>query len=246
MMFRLPSLLLLLLLAATPVLADSPWTLDFEADMVNAESNDVAIPGNTGTRFSLTDDLKTDEDVAFRLRLGRDLGRHHVSLLYAPLQLHSKGSVDFGIDFNGDYFAPETDLKAVYQFNSYRLTWRYDLANTQSVDFGLGLTAKVRDAYIELSDETTTSRKDNLGFVPLIHLRLDWRWGKKLGFLLEADGAAAKQGRAEDVMAALTLRPWSTGSFRLGYRILEGGVDVDEVYNFALISSIVFGWNQRF
>ncbi len=246
MKMKLLFLMLPLFMATVPAWANSPWVLDFEADMVNAESNDVAIPGNTGTRFSLTDDLKTAEDVAFRLRLGRDLGRHHLSLLYAPLKLHAKGSVDFGIDFNGDYFAPETELKSIYQFNSYRLTWRYDLARNEAVDFGLGLTAKVRDAFIELSDETTTSRKDNLGFVPLIHLRLDWRWGKKLGFLLEADGLAAPQGRAEDVMAALTLRPWKTGTVRLGYRVLEGGADVDEVYNFALINSFVFGWNQRF
>jgi hypothetical protein len=44
------------------------------------------------------------------------------------------------------------------------------------------------------------------------------------------------QGRAEDVMLAL---PWDVGeaiTLRAGYRMLEGGADNDEVYNFAWIS----------
>jgi len=238
-----------LLAAVPPAPAQVPWTLDLEAAMVTATSNDVGIPGDTGTRFSLTDDLSTDDDVAFRVRLGRRLGeRHHLSALYAPLQLSAAGAPGFAIDFNGETFAAGRELDATWTFNSYRLTWRYDLARGERVVFGLGLTAKIRDAYIELSDGQTTTRKDDLGFVPLLHLRLDWRWGDKLGLLLEGDALASPggEGRAEDVLLALTVRPWERGTFRLGYRILEGGADVDEVYNFALLQYAVFGWSQRF
>lgn len=235
--------------APPPAAAQTPWNLDLEAAMVTATSNDVGIPGDTGTRFSLTDDLDTDDDVAFRVRLGRRLGeRHHLSVLYAPLQLSADGAVDFPIDYNGERFAAGRDLEATWTFDSYRLTWRYDLARSERVDFGLGVTAKVRDAYIELSDGETTTRKDDLGFVPLLHLRLDWRWSDKLGLLLEGDALASPtgEGRAEDVLLALTVRPWRSGSFRVGYRLLEGGADVQEVYNFALLQYAIFGWSQRF
>ena len=50
----------------------------------------------------------------------------------------------------------------------------------------------------------------------------------------------------EAVLAALAVRPWGAGTFRLGYRFLEGGADVDDVYNFAFIHYYVFGWSQRF
>lgn len=215
--------------------------------MVQASRNDVGIPGDGGTRFSLVDDLDTDDDVAFRVRLGRRLGdRHHLSALYAPLRLHAAGRPDFAIDFDGETFAAGAALDATYQFNSYRLTWRYDLVQERRLDLGLGLTAKVRDAFIELGDGQTVARKDDLGFVPLLHLRLGWRLTGKIGLELEADALAAPQGRAEDALLAIALRPWRQGTLRLGYRLLEGGADGDAVYNFALIHYLVFGWSQRF
>ncbi|MEZ4386899.1 MAG: hypothetical protein R3D98_04865 [Candidatus Krumholzibacteriia bacterium] len=225
------------------------WNLDFEAAMVLTTRNDVRIPGTTGTEFSLADDLSPDDDVAFRARLGHRLGdRSHLSVLYAPLTLHSRGTAGFPIAFNGETFAADADLASTYRFNSYRATWRYDLSRSDDLIFSLGATAKVRDAFIELSDGTTTTRKDNLGFVPLVHVRLDWRWGNTLGLLIEGDALAAPgaPGRAEDVLAALVLRPRADGSLRLGYRILEGGADVDEVYNFAFIHYYTFGWSQQF
>lgn len=237
----------MLLIAAGPATAQKPWTLEAEAAMVQPTRNDVRIPGDSGTEFSLTDDLSPDDDVAFRVRLGRQIGeRSHVSLLYAPLVLHSEGTPGFAIDYDGVTFAEGAKLESTYKFNSYRATWRYDLARSDDLSFGLGLTGKVRDAYIELTDGSVTTRKDNVGFVPLIHFRLAWNWGDTLGLLVEGDALAAPQGRAEDVLAALVLRPRSSSSFRLGYRILEGGADNDEVYSFALINYYTFGWVQRF
>ncbi|MBD3220447.1 hypothetical protein GF314_04320 [bacterium] len=241
------ALVLVFLVVTTLATADAAWRLDVEAAMVQAGRIDVRIPGDTGSDISFVDDLETDDDAAFRSRLGLDIGeRQHVSVLVAPLRLFSSGTVDRPIDFNGTTFAAGRELEGTWQFNSYRATWRYDLTRSHRLQFGLGATAKVRDAYIELSDGETTTRKDDLGFVPLVHLRLEWRWGRALGLLIEADALAAPQGRAEDVLAALVVRPYAASSLRLGYRILEGGSDVDEVYNFNLIHYYTFGWSQRF
>lgn len=229
--------------------AASSWFVDVEAAMVQSTSNDVRIPGDIGTEFSLTDDLSTDDDVAFRMRLGRRLTpRSHLTLLYAPLKLYASGQADRAIEFNGDTFAAGVDLEGVYKFNSYRATWSYDLAQNENLVFSLGVTGKIRDASIELGDGNTVSRKENLGFVPLVNFKLDWRWGSALGLLVEGDALAVPgaPGRAEDVLAALVLKPRSRSSLRLGYRILEGGADVDEVYNFALIQYYTFGWSLRF
>jgi hypothetical protein len=237
------------LVCALPALADTDWLLDLEAAMVNAESNDVAIPSDTGTRFSLTSDLKTDDDVAFRVGLGLRLGeRNSLTAVWAPLMLYSQGNVDDDINYNGVLFEAGTDLEADYKFNTYRLRWTYDLVRSERFVLGLGLTGLVRDAAITVRDAERSTTYDNLGFVPLLNLLIDWRWTQKIGLLVQADAAAAPggQGRAEDVLLALTVRPFGKGQFRVGYRFLEGGADVDEVYNFAWISYYVFGWSQRF
>jgi hypothetical protein len=103
------------------------------------------------------------------------------------------------------------------------------------------LTAKIRDAEIALTSAALSASKTNVGFVPLLHVRLDWDWTAKLGLLCEIDAAAAKQGRAEDVLLALAWRVSPQLRLRLGYRFVEGGADVDEVYNFAWIHYIAAG-----
>jgi hypothetical protein len=57
---------------------------------------------------------------------------------------------------------------------------------------------------------------------------------EKIGILFEGDALGAKQGRAEDVLLAGTYKFSDHFRIRLGYRILEGGADGAEVYNFAL------------
>ena len=50
---RFAALLIATLVWALPAGAGTPWTIDLEAAMVTAESNDVSVPNETGTRFSL-------------------------------------------------------------------------------------------------------------------------------------------------------------------------------------------------
>lgn len=236
-----------LILAPTSTVANTPWSLELEAALVQALQNDVRIPGDTGTEFSLIDDLDTIEEVAFRARLGRSFGeRYHVSVLVAPLRIRSSGSLAKPIEFNGETFAAGDDLDGTYQFNSYRATWRYRVIHRRNLIASLGITAMVRDAFVELSGNATTTRKDDLGVIPLANLRLDWRWGPTLGVLVDGDAVATRHGHAEDGLIALVVRPYSRGSLRLGYRVLAGGVDHDTVYNMARIEYYTFGWHLRF
>jgi len=208
--------------------------IDIESGLVFGGYNDVRIPGDGGTRFSLTDDLKSENEWFYRLRGGFTFNkRHTISLLYAPLTVKSDGSIDRPIEFSGTTFPSNTPLNGTYKFNSYRLTYRYDFVHKTKTEFGLGVTAKIRDAKIDLSSQGLAAEKENFGVVPLINFRLALN-GEKLGFLLEGDALAAPQGRAEDVLAALTFKLSDKITWKLGYRILEGGADNDEVYTFAM------------
>ncbi len=209
--------------------------IDVESGIVFAGYNDVRIPGDGGTRFSLTDDLKSQDDWFYRLRGGFTINkRHTISLLYAPLTVKSAGSLSMPVEFSGTTFPSNTPLNATYKFNSYRFTYRYDFVHKPGAEFGLGVTAKIRDAKIGLKSAGLIAEKDNLGVVPLINFRLALKTNAGIGFLLEGDALAAPQGRAEDVLAALTFKLSDKITWKLGYRILEGGADNDEVYTFSM------------
>ena len=106
----------------------------------------------------------------------------------------------------------------------------------------LGFTAKIRDAKISLASAGLESEKANVGFVPIINFRMLWKPDEKFGILIEGDALAAPQGRAEDALIAATYRVSDRLGFKAGYRILEGGADNDEVYNFALFNYASVGF----
>jgi hypothetical protein len=228
---------LLSVFSVASLLAQSPprWSFDFETGMVAPGYCDVRIPGDAGTFFSLTDDLNTGAAVFFRLRTGFRLHpRHTIIVLFAPLTLSGSGRLGKPVDYNGLTFPAGIPLDSVYRFNSYRLSWRYALKEGKRWRIGLGLTAKIRDAFIQLSGGGQSTRNSNVGFVPLVNFFLEWRFSPPFRIVLEGDAAAAPQGRAEDIMLALVYQKNKNWEWRAGYRILEGGADNDRVYNFAL------------
>lgn len=211
--------------------------VDLETGIAGTGYNDVRIPGKGGTFFSLKEDLGGKPEFFYRVRAGYTINnRHTLSLLYAPLELTYEGGPGFNILFQDVTFSAGTNLTGTYKFNSYRLTYRYDIVRREKLTFGIGFTAKIRDAKIALESSTSSAEKTNVGFVPIINFRLDWQAAKRLGILLDGDALAAPQGRAEDVLLAATYRLSDHVRIKAGYRILEGGADNDEVYNFAMVN----------
>jgi hypothetical protein len=239
------SILSILILASAARAEDGRpgrWTAELEGGAVFSGYNEARIPNVGGTLVSLSGDLDIAARAYYRLRLSFAISRRHeLSLLYAPLTLKATGTLPIDVNFTGVLFPQGSDVDGTYTFNSYRLTYRYRLVDQSRLRLDIGFTAKIRDAEIALATPTLSASKTNVGFVPLLHLRLAWEWGARLGLLLEADAAAAKQGRAEDVLLALNWRLSPRAQLRFGYRFVEGGADVDEVYNFAWIHYIAAG-----
>ncbi len=227
--------------------ANAQALIDLETGFVFTSYNNVRIPGNQGTLFSLKDGLIPKAEFFYRARLNYTIkSRHTISLLYAPLETKSQGSFANDILFEGVVFPANTELTGTYKFNSYRLTYRYDFVQKPKFEFGLGLTAKIRDAKIALASSEAVAEKTNVGFVPIINFRLLWNIGNKFGLLLDGDALAAPQGRAEDVLIAATYKLSENLRIRAGYRMLEGGADNDEVYNFALFHYASVGLSYTF
>lgn len=222
--------------------SSAQWRFNLESGVVFSEYNDVRVPGDGGTFFSLDDDLDSRNQVYYRLRLQYTLNKKHTfSALFAPLMVDYEGEFDREVLFFSQVFSSNTPIEANYQFNSYRFTYRYEFPRKGRFQWGVGATAKIRDAEIRLKSNTQIEEKTNLGFVPLINFRAEWFARERLSIVLVGDALASPQGRAEDVLLAAYLYPNRRVTLKAGYRILEGGADNDEVYNFTLFHYAVIG-----
>lgn len=218
------------------------WEFDLESGLVNSGYNVVRIPGEGGTQVSLSDDLKIQSAPFVRLKAYYAFNDEHaVGALVAPLSLWAEGEVPFPVVFEDRVIPARTPLKALFRFNSYRLTYRYRFWKLDRLRAHAGFTAKIRDAEISVEGGGLKAQKLNVGFVPLLYLRLDWDLGGPWGLVFDADALAAPQGRAEDVLLAVTYRADEHWTLKTGYRMVEGGADNKEVFNFALVHYAVLG-----
>ena len=238
-------------LPAAPAGAVERFTLELEAGPAWQSRNDVEIPNDgTGTRFSLVDVVGKGPWLAGRLTVTWNMAeRHGVRLLAAPFSLTETGTLAEPVFFVDRTFAPAVPTAATYRFNSWRLGYRYRFHASPRWRAWVGFTAKVRDAKIELSQSGTSAQKTDVGFVPLLHVSAALDLAPQWSLLIDAEGLAGGPGRALDIDLEVgrTLGPnWLVSA---GYRTIEGGADVTEVYTFAWIHSAVisgvYRWGER-
>jgi len=248
MTFRtLAALAAIALLPVSAVFAQERVIFDIETGAAMTGYNDIRIPGNTGTLFSLTSDLKSSTAFFYRLRAEVHVApKHVIAGLAAPLTIDVLGAFDRPVSFMGETFAPGVPVSAKYVFNSYRLSYRYEFVQTGKWRFGVGATAKIRDAATGLSSGTLSAEKTNVGFVPLVNFALERRFANGVALQVAGDALAAPQGRAEDVFAGVLMPLGRKVWLKAGYRLLEGGADNDEVYTFAAIHYVAVGIVARF
>lgn len=222
--------------------------VEVEGGPVWQSSNDVEVPNDgTATRFSLADLVGTGPTWAGRAYLTLRLtDRSSLRVLLAPLSFTETGTPTGPLRFEGADFVGGAPVEATYTFNSYRLSYRWRARTSERADYWIGFTAKIRDATIALTQGPVTSRKDNVGFVPLLHAAADWRLGSDVTLSVDVDALAGGPGRAIDGSLKLGYDIDEHWSLRAGYRTVEGGADVDEVYNFAwlnyAVASVAWRW----
>jgi hypothetical protein len=217
------------------------FILELEAGAVWQSRNDTEIPNDgTATRFSLKDLVGEGPWPAGRLYFTYDISsRHSLRGMAAPLSYTETGNFEEPVRFAGAEYQPGVPTEATYQFNSWRVGYRFTFVRSEHWIWRVGLTAKIRDAKIELAQGATTSEDTDVGFVPLLHVSGDWRFSGSWRLLLDIEGLGGGPGRAEDGSLKIGYDIPRNGMLTVGYRIVEGGADVDEVYDFAWFNSAV-------
>lgn len=220
--------------------------ISVEGSLAWQSQNDQAIPGNTGTRISLSD-ADTGPFGAYRIYLAHQWDQHEIRGLYAPFSISLNPTFNTPIQFMDETFAANTKTEAYYKFNSYRLTYIYHMTPFNEWNWGWGFTAKTRDAEVRLSQPGLEKSKKNVGFVPLLHLQANRNLDENLIFKFDFDGLAAPQGRAFDISFFLerSIYQNSLSAFG-GYRTVEGGADNEQVYNFAWFHFATLGLRHDF
>lgn len=223
------------------------FRLEVETGAAWQARNDVQIPNDTaGTRFSLRDTVGDGPVPLVRLDVAWALNeRQDIRVLLAPFGYEEGGTLAGAVNFNGSSFAAGP-VEATYRFNSWRATWRYRLVAEGPWLLKLGVTAKVRDAEIALRQGSTASTDTDVGLVPLLHVYSEYRFNERWKGIVDADAMAAPQGRAFDLGFKAAYDFNGTLSVTAGYRILDGGADVDTVYNFARFDQAVASLVWRF
>jgi len=229
-----------------PLLLTAQLRFSLESGAVATEYNDVRVPNgdqNTGTLFSFSDDF-ADEGSSLFIRselryLIKD--KHSLEVTAAPLTRRYSITIDEAIDFAESRFQGP-DVEGSYKFNTYRLSYRYRIVSRPQFTFDLGASLLVRDAKIALFQGFITSDDSDLGYVPLVSFELDYSPSSQLSLILKGDALVGPVGRAEDIFIGALYRIFNDNvSLKAGYRIIEGGADVDQVYNFALFHFLDFG-----
>lgn len=227
---------LILILTLIPHMSLAQTTIDLEAGQVDNAFNKIKIPGDSGTNFN----LGASQGTSFyhRLSLIHDFksGSVGVRLLYAPLRLTGDKTYSKNIQFQGANFNAGSETETTFQFNSYRASYYYRLRDDKKWKLRIGGTAKVRDAEIKLAQGNTTKRKANIGVVPLLYFYGEYLLSEKWKLIFDFDGLASTQGRAIDIalMAGYQISP--SWELRAGARMLEGGADNENVYNFSQLN----------
>ncbi|MFN6945639.1 MAG: hypothetical protein ACK4ND_11900 [Cytophagaceae bacterium] len=226
--------------------AKAQFLFDFEGNRAFSGYNRIQIPGDVGTRFD-ANDLGSSGTTTLRFRAGYRIAcKHDVLFLYAPFQQEYRGRLGEDVMFQNTIFDGANPTNVAYTFNSYRLTYRYFFLWGDQFRMAAGLTGKIRDASIMLSQGDQMDIKSDFGVVPLIHLYAEYKLGGRFGILLEGDGLATPMGRAFDYQLAIPYSLTEHLTARVGYRILEGGADVQEVYNFSMFHYGLVGASYNF
>ena len=208
--------------------------------------NDVQIPNNEhGTRFSLMDLVGDGPWPAGRFYFTWNINeRHGLRVLLAPLSYTETGIFDEPVVFAGETYLPGVPTEATYQFNSWRLTYRYQFQRGRPLD----LVGRVHRQDPRRQDRAPPGRHREQGHrrglcsaAPLrgrLAIRRPWHL-----LLISTPSRAAPAGPGPGAEARLRHQRPLDRHRGLPHR--RGRRRPDEVYNFAWFNSAVVSGSRQ-
>jgi len=219
--------------------SEDPWMVQFEVDPSQTTSNTLQRPNNsTTTRFDIVDFTGENTTLGrFSLAHRVDWGRTgaEVRLDIVPFQQSGTNVPTTSIRYNGATFEAGVPLSALYQFNTYRLTFDAPVFTKVAPDmwtFRLGGTLAIRDAQTRLQQPGLRTNYVNYGPVPLLYAYSAWGPADAWRVESDLDGFPAPGGGGLiDTSARVVWLASRHASVFLGIRYQAGGATQDTFFN---------------
>jgi hypothetical protein len=224
--------------AASP--PDDRWMVQLEVDPTQTTSNTLQRPNiSTTTRFDIVDFTGENTTLGrFSLAHGVGWGRAGAELRLdiVPFQQSGTEMPTSTIRYNGATFEAGVPLSALYQFNTYRLTYDVPLLAGVAPEiwtFRLGGTLAIRDAQTRLQQPGLRTNYVNYGPVPLLYAYSAWRLTDEWQVDFDVDTFPAPGGGGLlDTSARVVWSASHHAALFLGIRYQAGGATGDTFFDF--------------
>jgi len=192
--------------------------------------------GGKGTKVDLKDDLGVDDESFPSVEVYGGLGRHHLSLMYTPIDYSGSTTLDQDVRFKGKTYARETKVDSDLEACMLDLEYQGDIINLENIlaGFSLGIIGKVKyfDGEAKLNSAAEGETKETFSLpIPMIGI------GAHIGILaniLEARAKVTGMGYSGNViyeaLADISWTPFPFLDIHGGYRHIKIDVDEDDFY----------------
>lgn len=148
--------------------------------------------GRDGSRFDYKSEAGQNS-LFFFARLSAELEilkRHTIILLYQPLDLRTRATLQRDVRMEGLDFPAGTPMDFRYGFDFYRVSYLYDFIAHPRHELSLGLSLQIRVANIEFASQDGALQRtsQNLGPVPIIKMRGRYGLSERSFLGFEIDG----------------------------------------------------------
>ena len=125
---------------STLVWAENRSEVTLEGGILGYSYNEAQIPNSSsGDRFDVTEVAGSGPQIYVRLSVQRRMGESHILRgVYAPVRTEGIGTLADEVRFAGETFNDAQALSGLYEFNTYRLTYRYEFLGRPDWILGAG------------------------------------------------------------------------------------------------------------
>ena len=218
--------------------------INFEIGRSKSLDNNFSLPNQSANEINLPDGKYLNSyRIKGRFNLKND---KFLYFLYAPFETNYNFQSDKAFKFDNTNFSSDQNTKVDYKFNSYRVGYFKELSFKNNLKYWIGGVLKVRDTKIKVSQNGLSDSYSNIGIVPLLGLGLEYFVNNNISLFSHIDAAGFGQGYAYDFNAEMRYHLNNKNSLGLGYRTFGGGVDNDELMNFARFETLYVNYSFKF
>lgn len=220
--------------------------IEFEGGRVKILKNQLKIPNDSGTRFD-TSLSRPNEFYYYNVSSLFNLPRNFsLRFLYSSLIFDQSRLFSDDILFEGETFSKSSETEIYSKFNSYQFTIRYQFIGGSFLTTYIGLTGKINDHQIRLTQGNKKKYHIDSGYIPLFYFGGGLKLTDFLSVLFDFDVVGSSQLQFAEGSTRIHAKYNSKVGFGWGYRVILKELDNNNIFQSSLISCYNFSFDYRF